>query len=145
MPKFINRMQILARCDRQAAFAGNARHARIVVGDGRLFQPIDIILAEFAGGADSLLDRPAHISIDHQRHIRPNALADRLHSFHIFRELTAADFYFDGAESFCEIAARLLDQFGRAKLEVNAAGIGARPAGMPRPAAARAVCLPDVP
>ena len=67
-----------------------------------------------ADDLDRLLGRlPSHIAIDTKFHIRPDRLADQLHSRDVTRRVLASDFYLDGAVSpFDPLAGQLSHVFG---------------------------------
>src|SRR5258707_4701945 len=65
--ELVKRVQILARRDRQSSIAHNSPMAFHIVGDGRLFKPVDGKLGKTTRGSDRLVDAPAHICVEHQR------------------------------------------------------------------------------
>src|SRR2546421_12813713 len=75
--ELVKRVQILARRDRQSSIAHNSPMAFDIVGDGRLFKPVDGKLGKPARGSDCLVNAPAHVGVDHQRKVVAEMIAHR--------------------------------------------------------------------
>src|SRR2546421_12092225 len=75
--ELVKRVQILARRDRQSSIAHNSPMAFDIIGDGRLFKPVDGKLGKPARGSDCLVNAPAHVGVDHQRKVVAEMIAHR--------------------------------------------------------------------
>src|SRR3989454_3677942 len=95
--------------------APNLRHAIEVVCRQGLLDEFKIVFFHRADDLDRLLGRlPSHIAIDTKFHIRPDRLADQLHSRDVTRRVLASDFYLDRAVSpYDPLAGQLSHIFGR--------------------------------
>ena len=81
--ELVQRMEILAGGDGQAALAHHAHVAGHVVGDDRLLQPHQVEVAQGAGGADGLVHAPAHVGVHHEREAGAEVITHRPHTLHV--------------------------------------------------------------
>ena len=95
-----------------------------VIGDGRLFEPTDVVLGQGPRRADRLLDTPAHVGIDQQRYIRPQQLAHRRDPLEILAEPWPANLHLDRLKTLGEIVFGLLQQLVEGELQIDTTGIG---------------------
>ena len=94
-----------------------------VIGNGRLFEPIEIVRLERPRGADRFLDGPFHVGVRHQRKTLSEMPPHRLHARNVGSEIGPAHLHLDGAEAFAEIVVGLRQQGVDRQVEIDAAGI----------------------
>ena len=125
--ELVDRAEVLARGDGQPAVPQDPHVPGNVVRDRRLLQPEDVVRAERAGGADRLVGRPAHVRVDHERHVGPETLPHRADALDVLAEAWAAHLHLDRAEASAEVLLGLAEEPIERELEVDAAGVGLDP------------------
>ena len=74
---------MLAAGDRHDAHLLQLDIAFQVVGDHRLFQPARLELGEFGQHAAGVFQGPAHVTLEHDVHVRAGQLTQRTHLFDV--------------------------------------------------------------
>ncbi len=136
--ELVDRVQVLAGRDRQAALARDPDVALDVVRNGRLLEPGDLMRGQRARCADRHVRAPAHVGIDHQREVGPEQLAHRADPLDVLGQTLAADLHLDRPETLGEVVLGLAEQLIERELQIDAAGIGGHLSGRGHRAGARA-------
>ena len=124
--ELVDRVQVLAGRQRHAAFASDARVALNVVRDRRLFEPEHVVLGKSAGGANRLVNTPAHVGVDQEGQL-PEKLAHARNAVEILIQVRAPDFHLDGAKTVREETFALCDEIVEGEVQVDTAGVGVDP------------------
>jgi hypothetical protein len=100
--EFVNRVEVLSARHSEAAFHMHAAVPFKILRNGRLFEPVDIVVSKFPCGADGMLDRPSHVGIfshkqrhdivsEQHQHRRPAGFANRAGVTEPLRPVVAID------------------------------------------------------
>ena len=66
MLEFVERTEILAGGDGHATFTSDLGVSGVVVGDGGLLEPVDVVFGKGPSAPNGFVHTPSHIRIDHQ-------------------------------------------------------------------------------